>query len=154
MYIISPKPLDTRGGRSYSYSANVGVYSVSQPAFSGTELIGAHIPTQGAVWIGQNWEQKWAIGGHDPPPTARKFPAVWASLGHKPHPSRSPRPLRSQAPTRSEPGSRPIRRGLRRALRFSKPTGWRPEQGLPGRVGAAGSPDATCWREKTRWAFR
>ena len=44
------------------------------------------------------------------------------------------------------------KKGIRKIK--SKPTGWRPDQGLPGHVGAAGSLDATCWREKTRWAFR
>lgn len=109
MYIISPKPLDTRGGRSYSYSANVGVYSVSQPAFSGTELIGAHIPTQGAVWIGQNWEQKWAIGGHDPLQPLENFPRSGPALGtnHTPLGVPAPyapkrQPAASQAPGQSE----------------------------------------------------
>lgn len=73
-------------------------------------------------------------------PVSLKFPAGSAGRDHMPRPFRNPRPSCCRLPTRSEPGSpsEPIRRGLRRALPFSKPIGGQPERGLPGLVGAAG----------------
>lgn len=56
MFIISLNPLDIEDVEAiHSHSANVGV-SVSHSAFSGTQLVGGHIPTQGEGWIG--------VGGH------------------------------------------------------------------------------------------
>lgn len=57
IYIISRNPLDIEDVEAIpSHSANVGVSSVSHSTFTGTQLVGGHIPTQGEGWIG--------VGGH------------------------------------------------------------------------------------------
>lgn len=82
------------------------------------------------------------------PPVSLKFPACWARATQKPRPFRNPRPLGWRAPTLTEPGSLPIRRGRRRELPFSGPIGGRPARGLSRHVGTAGCRGATCGRQE------
>ena len=90
----------------------MGVYSVSHSAFSSTELIRVHIPTQGGGGIGAwgpRWERTLARKKASPVQSALKFSAGGASLGtnHAPLGVPAPyapkcQPAASQASDQSE----------------------------------------------------